>query len=107
MTHGTTTAYTYHGCRCGACRRAQAAYMKRYRHASPRAKAGMRVRSLAQNNAVKWLIAECPDVWDRLLDAAWVEVTGSVPSPVGAKTTDLAALAATTNPEGDRNEQNT
>lgn len=31
MTHGTTSAYA-RGCRCDACRAAQAAYMREYRH---------------------------------------------------------------------------
>jgi hypothetical protein len=29
--HGTTTCYSYHGCRCDLCREANRAYISRYR----------------------------------------------------------------------------
>jgi hypothetical protein len=32
MSHGTRTAYTHNGCRCDACRKANAAYHRRRRH---------------------------------------------------------------------------
>lgn len=36
MTHGTRTGYASQGCRCNACKDAQAAYMRRWNQRNPK-----------------------------------------------------------------------
>lgn len=55
---------------------------RRYR-ATERGRQGTRVRSLATQQAVKWVREHHPQVWRRILDDAWRTVTGDDPRPLG------------------------
>lgn len=80
--HGRYSTYTYHGCRCDDCRRANADAARRRRATSSRSRDTMRARSIAENRAATWIRANHPDVWERLLNEAYAEI-GLERRPVG------------------------
>jgi hypothetical protein len=64
--HGTTTGYNRHRCRCEECTRAQREYMRFYR--GSKVDAPMALSPAARERAVRRLIEQHPDDYQRLIE---------------------------------------
>lgn len=66
LKHGSCTTYTYHGCRCDECKRAQREYMRSYRSTRQgRRRTNVNNAAAAARawRAAQWVRENRPDVW--------------------------------------------
>lgn len=80
--HGRYHTYTVLRCRCDACRKANADAARKRRAAPSRSRDSMRARSFAKSEAEKWVRANHPDEWNRMLDEGYVRA-GIERLPIG------------------------
>lgn len=57
---------------------AQAEYMREYRK-TPRGATITKVQTRAKTLAVEWVRVNRPDLWDDILNQAWLELAGRLP----------------------------